>query len=152
MRVRRRDEEIANEKEAHLQCSSDGMLMVKLLITDDSSWGDKRDDIESCDTKRWLISCFFCLPSRADTWAAAAAVWHHIKETSLWVNRFRAALIVHNHQVSTYSRLKLLCTVTFQSLRASCERCGFIAVSAQHLALGFRSVKVRNDFKLLSVQ
>ncbi len=51
MRVRRRDEEIANEKEANLQCSGDGMLMVKLLIIDDSSWGEKRDDIESCDMR-----------------------------------------------------------------------------------------------------
>lgn len=42
----RSDEECANEKEANLECS-DGMLMLKLLITDDFSWGD----IESCDMR-----------------------------------------------------------------------------------------------------
>lgn len=46
MRVRRCDEEIANEKYAHLQFQSgDDMLIVALLITDDSSWGEERDDI-----------------------------------------------------------------------------------------------------------
>lgn len=51
MRVRRRDEEIANEKYAHLLYSGDDMLIVTLLITDDSSRGEERDDIKSCDIK-----------------------------------------------------------------------------------------------------
>lgn len=55
MRERRRDEEIANEKEANLQFSGDGMLMVKLLITDDSSWV-KKEMISSHVTWEVLIN------------------------------------------------------------------------------------------------
>lgn len=38
-------------KGINLHCCSDGMLMVKLLITDDSSSSEKTDKIESCDMK-----------------------------------------------------------------------------------------------------
>lgn len=53
MSVKRSDEESGSEREANLRCSSDGMLMVKQVITDDSSWrGVQRDYRESCDVRR----------------------------------------------------------------------------------------------------
>lgn len=41
MEVRRHGDENANEKEANLYRPGDGMLMLKLLITDDFSWDEK---------------------------------------------------------------------------------------------------------------